>query len=359
MPTARDPLLGKGLVVLGALLPAGFSVAKSSLAKGPTAGETWVIVRGRAKKGVTCLVLARRRVERRDLGTIAGIAARTNSPALLVSTYLAPTVRDGLRGFGIGYWDLAGNARIGLSAIGLRLELDGAAPTAGKSDRRQRSLCGEMAGRVARVLVDVRPPHTVAGVAEQARVDASCVSRIAAFLAEAGIVERRPRGQIVQADWQTVLRRWSLDNPFEARGECVRFVCGRGLSDFLTRLARSGLLHALTGASAFAAMAGRPTPAKAVLYVDEIEPAVAQFGLHPAGDGADVILVKPADRSVFLRSREDKGLRYVSPSLVAADLDDGAALEEAIAWMAKHESRWRQPSAVAEVGKRGSRAKRR
>jgi len=359
MPIARDPLLEDGVAALGALLPRGYSVGYSSLGKGRTLGETWLILRGRAKKGVTCLALGRRRVEARDLGAIAGLAARTNNPALLVSTYLSPMVRERLRGYGIGYWDLAGNAHIVLAGIDLRLDLDGAVPIGDKTSRCLRSLCGEMAGRVARVLVDLPPPHALSGLAEQARVDASCVSRVVAFLAGAGIIERRPRGNIVKVHWQTILRRWSLDTPRDERGTSVPFLCGRGLPDFLDRLARSGFLHALTGDSAFAALAGRSPPAAAVLYVDEVEAAVAQFGLHPCREGADAILVKPADRSVFLRSRESNGLRYVSPSLMAADLANGETFEDALAWMAEHDSIWRQPSPIPEVGKGSRRAQHR
>ena len=58
---------------------------------------------------------------------------------------------------------------------------------------------------------------------------------------------------------------------------------------------------------------------------------MAQFGLHPARPPAEVVLVKDADRGVFHRSREQAGLRYVSPSLMAADLDQPDAFEAALA----------------------------
>jgi hypothetical protein len=359
MPSAKDPLMEDGLAALRDLLPPGYSVAKSSLGKGGAVGATWIVVRGQVDKGVTCLLVARRRVETRDLGTIAAIAARTNNPAFLVSTYLSPMVRERLRGFGIGHWDLTGNARIALAGIDLCLERDSGAPAADKNDRRMCSLCGEMAGRVARVLIDVRSPHTLSGVAEQARVDTSCVSRVVAFLDESGIVERQSRGKIAKVHWQELLRRWSLDAPLHTRGQSFRFLCARGVSDFLGRLARSGFLHALTGESGLAGLAATPIPTTAVLYVDEVDAAVAQFGLHPARDETNVILVKPADRSVFQRSREAAGLRYVSPSLMAADLGNGDTFEAALHWMIKHESSWRQPSAAVEVRKASRRAKRR
>jgi len=353
MTSTNDQLMKAGLAALGDLLPSGYSVAPSSLGERAVAAATWVVVRGPAKKGVTALVLARRRVELRDLGAIAAVAARTNKPALLLSAFLPPVVRERLRGFGIGYWDLNGNARIGLSGIDLCLEHDGAAPPREKAERGTRSLGGEMVGRVARVLIDVQPPHTLSGLAEQARVDKSCVSRLVAFLVEGGFALRQPRGNIMTVHWQELLRRFALDSPLQARGESFRFLCARGVPDFLARLARSGFLHALTGESAFAGLALQPLPGVAVLYVDEIEDAVAQFALRPASDDADLILVKPADRSVFQRSREDRGLRYVSPSLMAADLGDDHAFETALGWMAAHESAWRSGPGACAIGQGG------
>jgi hypothetical protein len=343
MPAAVDTLLREGLAVLAKVLPQGYSVAPSGLNSPSSNSGEWIVIRDVKKRGVTCLVLARRRVESRDLGAIAASAARTPNPALLVSSYLSPVVRERLRGFGIGHWDLAGNAKIGLGDIDLCLERDGTA-TPGSSDRAARSLCGEMAGRVTRVLIDILPPYPLAGLAERASVETSCASRVVAFLTESGLLRRKPRGKIESVDWQEVLRRWSLDAPLQSRGEIAHHHCPRGIPDFLGRLGQSGYLHALSGALAFARLAAKDTPDTALLYVDDLQEAVAQFRLHPTSDEANVILVKPYDRSVFHRSTEDAGLRYVSPSLMAADLGDSDALEPTLTWMAEHESAWRLPS---------------
>jgi hypothetical protein len=114
----------------------------------------------------------------------------------------------------------------------------------------------------------------------------------------------------------------------------------------LERLARSGFLHALTGAAAFAALAGEAPPRTIVLYADDVEDATAQFGLRPSDDGADLVVIKPGDRSVFQRSREKDGLRYVSPSLMAADIEDHDVFAAALRWLAKHEAKWRREAPV-------------
>jgi len=343
MPPPTDTLLREGLAVLAKLLPEGYSVASSGLNKRPKEAGEWIVIRNLKERGVTCLVQARRRVESRDLGAIAASAARTPNPALLVSSYLSPVVRERLRGFGIGHWDLTGNVQIGLGDIDLCLERNGIA-TPGGSDRVARSLCGEMAGRVTRVLIDIVPPYALAALAEKASVETSCASRVVAFLTETGLLRRKPRGKIEAVHWQELLRRWSLDAPLQSRGEISQHTCPRGIPDFLDRLGDSGYLHALTGELAFAWLADRDAPDTAVLYVDDLQEAVAQFRLHPASDQANLILVKPNDRSVFHRSTEDAGLRYVSPSLMAADLGASDDLEPVLAWMAKHESSWRLPS---------------
>jgi hypothetical protein len=340
----KDSLLHDGLAVLATLLPKGFSVAPSGLNKRPKEPGEWIVIRNPKGRGVTCLVLARRRVESRDLGSIAASAARTPYPGLLVSSYLSPVVRERLRGFGIGHWDLAGNVRIGLGGIDLCVERDGTATT-GSGDRSARSLCGEMAGRVTRALIEFLPPFALATLAEKASVETSCASRVVSFLTEAGLVQRKPRGRIEAVDWREILRRWSLDAPLQSRGEAAHHSCPRGIADFLSRLGTSGYLHALTGKLAFARLAGLDFPDAAVLYVDDVQDAVAQFKLHPADAGANVLLVKPNDRSVFQRSTENAGLRYVSPSLMAADLGASDSFESVLGWMAKHESDWRLPSA--------------
>jgi len=346
MSGATDTLLREGLVVLAKLLPQGYSVAPSGLNRRASDTGEWIVIRDLKKHAVTCLVLARRRVESRDLGAIAASAARTPNPALLVSSYLSPVARERLRGFGIGHWDLAGNAHIGLGDIDLCLKRDSTTtPGSGaSSDRSARSLCGEMAGRVTRVLIDLLPPYALATLTERASVETSCASRVVAFLTETGLLRRKPRGKIESVDWQELLRRWSLDAPLQSRGEISRHHCPRGIHEFLVRLGSSGYLHALTEEVAFARLAAKDAPDTAVLYVDDLQEAVAQFRLHPADDGANVVLVKPNDRSVFHRSTENAGLRYVSPSLMAADLGSNDAFDPVLAWMAKHESSWRLPS---------------
>jgi hypothetical protein len=132
-----------------------------------------------------------------------------------------------------------------------------------------------MAGRVARVLVDVMPPYALGTLAERASVETSCASRVVAFLTDAGLLRRKPRGKIEAVDWPELLRRWSLDAPIQSRGQAARHRSPRGIPDFLDRLGQSGYLHALTGEVAFARLAAGAPADIAVLYVDDVAEAVA------------------------------------------------------------------------------------
>jgi hypothetical protein len=358
MSDDSDSLLRDGLAFLGKLLPKGYTIGKSAMSKPDAKAEEWIVIRAPDKRCVTCLVIARRRVESRDLGTIAASAARTRNPSLLLSTYLSPIVREKLRGFGLGCWDLTGNVRIGICDIDLSLEQDGA--SLGSGERSVRSLSGEMGGRVARALIDIQPPYTLGELAECARVEPSYASRVISFLGEIGLLQRKPRSKIEGVDWQELLRRWSLDAPLQDRGESFHFTYAKGLPDFLTRLGQSGFLHALTGELAFAKRADRPLPNLALLYVDDVPAGVEQFSLHAVETNASIILMKAADRSIFLRSSEAAGLRYVSPSLMAADLADSATFEAALAWMVENVSAWRTSMASSEVdqGSRNTKGRR-
>jgi hypothetical protein len=341
MASVADRLLREGLAALARMLPHGYSVAPSSLARPSPRGDTWIIIRGQAKQSALCLVVARHRIEPRDMGPIAAHLAGRRNPALLVSPYLSPPVRRRLRGFGIGCWDLAGNMQIAIGDIDLCVEYNATSRPSQSAERGTRSLCGEMAGRVARALIDLRPPISLASLAEEARVEPGYAARVVAHLGESGVLVHKPRKTIEKVDWRKILRRWSLDSPFESRGEIATFLAGRGLPDLLVRLGASGFLHAITGELAFADLASEPRPNKLVMYVDDATAAVNQFGFHPAEDGSNVMLVKPVERSVFHRSYERDRLRYVSPSVMAADLAHTPNFERVLAWMAKHESAWR------------------
>lgn len=341
MPRAPDALFDDGLAALASLLPAGYLAARASLPRRPMGARHWLVLRQVGGKATTCQVVVRRRVEGRDVPGIARQARAAQVTTVVLAPLLSRTGRSSLLAAGIGSWDLAGNASIELPMLGLHVERDGRAPARAPKRGGLRSLGGEMAGRMARALIDRRPPYSPAELAVQARVDRSYACRLLGFLAAADLLARAGRGRVASVAWRALLERWAGDAPPETRGRWLRFRAAAP-SGFLPRLARSGLLHALTGPSAFALVAETAPPVPSYLYVDDVPAAAAQLGLRAVSDAPDVVLIEPADHSVFHRSCEQRGLRYVSPSLMAADTEDRAAFATVVQWLTTHEAAWRK-----------------
>jgi hypothetical protein len=352
MPTASDQLLRDGLTALGQRLPAGYRLNKSSLAA-RARSETWIVLHAPDGRKATCLVLARRRVEARDVRAIEERAANHGRPTLVLSVLLAPAVRERLHRLGIGGWDLAGNTRIALPAIGLVLTIEGA-PQASMA-HKVRSFGGELAGRLARSLIDLPPPFSAGALAKHAQVDPGYTSRALALLVEDKLVVRNPRGDIVATEWPGILQRWLKDTPPGPHLAPTAFVAPRGPAAVVARLRATSLLHAITGAHALARLTGAPTHAPLLAYVDDVASASGQLGLHPCDSGANVILIRPTEPCVFQRATESDGLCYVSPGWMLADLHDDRERAAALAWMATHENSWRLPSIVTSKGSNPSR----
>lgn len=99
-------------------------------------------------------------------------------------------------------------------------------------------------------------------------------------------------------------------------------------------------------------------PALLVVYCEDIEAVAQALSLLPAGEGANVVLLRPFDSVVWRgRTTDEREVPYVAPSQVAVDCltgtgrmpAEGAAIVE---WMIDNESSWRHPSlqSVAEIG---------
>ena len=301
--------------------------------------------------GRRCVLLldAKRSLDPRQAMELAGRSQQRlpgDPMTLVVSPYLAPGVRDRLKGSGLGYVDLTGNARLELTNPGLFLETSGADRDPDPSRRPTRSLRGPKAGRIVRVLCDLRGPFGVRELATRTGLDAGYVSRLLALLNRESLVERGPRGRVVKVDWERLLRRWAQDVPLENRGETASYLEPRGLGTLLGRLPSSGLRYVITGSLAASRLAPIAPPRLAVLYVESLERAAQSLSLRPAETGANVLLVLPNDEWVFEGATEAEGVSYAAPSQAAADLLTSpgrgpAEGDELIRWMAANEEKWR------------------
>jgi hypothetical protein len=293
-------------------------------------------------------VEVKRRLEPRG---VVELAARRNAlsrkePGLVIAPYLSPAVRERLGEASLGFLDLTGNARIELREPGLFIESKGADTDPNRQARPSRSLRGAKAGRIVRLLVDSREPLGVRKIAEHADVDPGYVSRVLALLDREALIERQGRGRITNVDWPRLLRRWAEEAPLESRGEQRSCLEPRGLSALQSRLKGFDERYAITGTLAAIRIVPIAPPRLAVLYIDDLERAASELNLRSVENGANVLLIQPADAGAFTRTTKENGLVFAAISQVAADLLTSPGrgpqeAEELIEWMSRNEGKWR------------------
>ena len=243
-------------------------------------------------------------VEPRMVGSVAAqlktlsesICEQTGAtPAnMLVSTYLSPLTRERLTEVGISYADATGNIRFAVDRPAVYIETQGADRNPFREDRSLRSLKGGRAARVARGLLDYRPPFGTREVAGETGSSAAMVSRVSSLLEPDEIVTKEsPRGRIVLVDWETLARRWAMDYDFTSSNVLTTWLEPRGTRALFSRLRDTGIRYAVTGSFAGHRLAPIAEPRLAALYVDDPDTAAQSLGLRPAETGGNVLLVRP------------------------------------------------------------------
>ncbi len=340
MRNQDNTLVRKGLRELERRLPPGWSVAETiSVAQ----------IRAPDSRAVSLAIEARARLDPKAVRHLAD-TSRTAASAevlLIVAPYLSASTRDRLRDAEVAYLDLTGNVRIVVSEPGLFIEAQGASEDPNREERPARSLRGAKAGRIVRALVDRKEPPGVRELAALTKIDAGYASRVLRFLDVEALITRVGHGRIQSVDWPALLRRWAQEAPFESRGEVKTYLDPRGPAALVNRLAQSDEKYVVTGSMAAAAFAPTAPARLAAIWIRDAAEAATRLGLRAAEAGANVLLVEPSDDDVFERAEERKGVWYASPSQVAVDLLTSpgrgpAEGEELIAWMMKHEEKWRR-----------------
>ena len=183
----------------------------------------------------------------------ASICEQTGAtPAhLLVSTYLSPLTRERLTAAGISYADSTGNIRFVVDRPAVYIEIQGTDRNPFREDRPLRSLKGGRAARVARGLLDYRPPFGTRELAGKTGSSAAMVSRVSSLLEPDEIVTKEsPRGRIVQVDWEDLARRWAMDYDFASSNALTTWLEPRGTRALFSRLRDTGSRYAVTGSFA-------------------------------------------------------------------------------------------------------------
>lgn len=131
---------------------------------------------------------------------------------LLTASYLSPKLRAQCAQVGIGYADGTGSFQLDVPALGLFLLSERAGrPERVPTRRSFARLAGPGASAVVEELLSLEGATGIRDLAARVGVDPATVSRTVAGLADDGLVDRSRTGEVLDADRQGLLRRWSQD----------------------------------------------------------------------------------------------------------------------------------------------------
>lgn len=333
--------------------------AESAPARGaPHAGRQIITLRTQGGRRVSLLLEARRDVTPRaaeqllaNLSRMKALPSGEDLPVLVVASWMSEVTQQMLAAEEVNYLDLTGNARIRIddpvlfvSAVGARKN-----PEPSRGVARMR---GPKAGRLARTLIDVRPPYGVRELEAATGLTKSYVSRLLQMLEDEAAVERAG-GRVVDVDLSRLADRWAESYDVFRSNNASYFLAPTGTDELLERLGSSRLKFAVTGSFAAVRLAPVAAPALLALYVDDSYDAMAEAqGLIPADAGANVVLLSPFDSVVWQRTSVDGGVTYAAPSQVVVDCLTGSGRmpsegEAMLDWLVKNEAEWRLPSLAA------------
>ena len=327
------------------------------LPPGPSHLDAVVTINGGGSFG-RLMIEAKRSFGPRDVDALLGGINRTlrklaSAEILVIAPSLSARTRELLATSGINYLDLAGNVRIHLSSPAVfieRVTIPRTAPD--RSTPATAGLRGPRAGRLVRALVDARGSWTVRQLADVADLSPGYVSKLLEALDQEAIVQRGRRGVVEQVDWPALLRSWAQAYQVLKSTSVRSFISRRGPSEVLGALVGSITPRwAVTGS--YGAVALAPVAAPSVLMLYTAAPAdlarLLDQHLLPADQGADVLLLEPADDVVFKRTWRNGGAPVVAAGQVAADCLTGPGRmpgegEALMRWMQANEPLWRAPS---------------
>ncbi|MFF9490234.1 hypothetical protein [Streptomyces sp. NPDC014676] len=293
------------------------------------------------------------------LGPTAMLVRRVNHNTRLMvfAPWISPRAQDELNKRGIDYLDLTGNVslRVSRPAIVLRTQGTEKAPASHRpANKNKPMLTGPRAGRLVRLLTDVRPPYRATELANHATLSLAYVSRLLDSLEDQLVIERD--GKVVShVDWQQLLRLRASTLDLMHQTRPMGLLAPMGIQHVLGQVvARDGYVAdtevLVTGSYAARSVAPVAVGGQLMLYTSSNEirnAAIAgELGLLPVSEGADVLLLGPWDSSVLYRPRKYEGTWQVGLSQLVLDCLSGpgrmpAEGEEVLKYMARDESAWR------------------
>lgn len=300
----------------------------------------------------TLAIEARRSFGPRDVERLLGSVGRTlrdynpNLRILVVAPWLSARSQAMLANEGFNYLDLTGNALLRLDNPAVFVHTQGSAADPSPRPRGKSRVRGPKAGRLIRLLVDVRPPYGVSAIAATTGLAPGYVSQLLAALDDDALIERSARGAVESTDIEGLLRRWSDTYDVFKGNDTRTFIAPRGAADAIAHLPSSA---AVTGSFAAARLAPVAAPALLCAYVEDPDLAASSLDLLPSAQGANVALLAPFDPVVWDRTSRADGVTYAAPSQVVVDCLTGngrmpAEGEAAMEWLLANEDSWRAPA---------------
>ena len=356
---AEDELVDAAVAWLRESLPGSWEVVRSrrAVTGAPDVARTLdaaIDIGANNGTSTTVAVEARRSFSPRDAELLFSGVARSlralasHIPVLVVAPWLSPRTQELLVAEGINYLDLSGNARLQLDNPALFLKSVGAQRNPAPAARGQARLRGPKAGRLVRLLADVRPPYGVRDIAAAASLNPGYVSRLLQALDREALIDRDPRGPVRSVDVAALLRRWAQSYDVFKTNNATAFLAPSGLPASLERISSAEDLGRVVLTGSFAAVRRAPVAAPVFLtvYCDDPTAVASALRLLPADAGANVALLRPYDPVVWTRTERDDGLTYAAVSQVAVDCLTGngrmpAEGEALLGWMSEAEGRWR------------------
>jgi hypothetical protein len=315
----------------------------------------------------TLVVEAKRTFAPRDIPGMLPLLAKAiralagDTPVLVIAPWLSRRTREGLEEQGINYIDLTGNAYLLLTYPTLYIRTEGASRDPEPARRGPARVRGPKAGRLIRILTDVRPPYGVRELAAAADLAPGYVSRLLEALDRDALVERSPKGEVLSVDVRGLMRRWTETYEVFRSNKVHRFLAPTGAAKAVVELGTRVDLGPTVVTGSFAAMRLAPVAAPALLavYCKDQSRLASSLGLLPSDQGANVVVLDPFDPIVWEMTTEADGVRYAAASQVAVDCLTGtgrmpAEGEAVLEWMLKDESAWRATSLREITLARGS-----
>ncbi|HZQ80444.1 MAG TPA: hypothetical protein VFB25_00555 [Gaiellaceae bacterium] len=273
---------------------------------------------------------------------------------LVVAPWLSPRTRELLREENFNYLDLTGNARIVLDQPAVFIESVGANRDPYRTPRARSRLRGPKAYRLIRLLLDVKPPYGVRDVAAAAGLNPGYVSQILASLDEEALIDRSPRGEVLNVNVEALIERWSRSYDVLESNRAISLLIPSG-PQAAFRAAVGADRVVVTGSFAASRIAAVAEPAIFMAYADD-ESFVRDLNPIRTDRGANVVVLRPFDPVVFDRTTSPAVSEptYAAAAQVAVDCLTGpgrmpAEAQALMSWMMQNPMLWRLPTLPESV----------